>query len=87
MLLPITSIPLPGAYEPEGGSCPIDYSDDNTFVCKLTAAIEQWFSRNKPSVNQAKFHFDMALFSELNETQLPLIRLRKVYLDEKDVIW
>ena len=87
LLLPVTSIPLPGAYEPEGGSCPIDYSDDSAFVCKLATAIEQWFSRNKPSVDQAKFHFDIALFSELNETQLPLIRLRKVYLDEKDVIW
>ncbi len=86
LLLPITTIPLPDAYEPEGGSCPKDYTSDSAFVCKLATAIEQWFDRNKPSIDQAKFHFDVALFSGLNETQLPLIRLRKVYLEEKNIL-
>lgn len=87
LLLPVTTIPLPGAYEPEGGSCPLAYTEDSAFVCKLAVGIDQWFDRNKPNIHQAKFCFDVALFSELNETQLPLIRLRKVYLDEKDVVW
>lgn len=87
LLLPPTDLPIPGAWEPVGGTCPTGYDANAAFVCNLAYAITEWFSRTNPSKTRAYFSFDVAVFSNLNETKLPLLRLRNVTLKQADIVW
>ncbi len=64
-----------------------DIQADSPFVCQLTALIENWFMTNRPSLNNAQFRFDISLFSGLSNTQLPVLRLRNIYLQEDVIKW
>ncbi|MGN6396191.1 MAG: LysM peptidoglycan-binding domain-containing protein [Mucilaginibacter sp.] len=70
--------------------CPVDpdkITPDSTIVCQLTALIEKWFSVNNPVTTNAQFNLDISLFASLSATQLPVLRLRNLYLNEKDIQW
>ena len=69
---------------PQNG-CPNIPTGDTSFVCKLTNAIQGWYSRNQPKSDKGTFLFDISVFSRLNDTQLPLIRLRNVVLNQGNI--
>jgi hypothetical protein len=72
------------------GSCPVnpdDITPESAVVCQLAALIEKWFSVNKPVTTDARFNLDISLFASLSATQLPVLRLRNLYLSEKDIQW
>jgi hypothetical protein len=69
---------------PQGG-CPDTPTGDTSFVCKLTNAIQGWYSWNQPKSDDGTFRFDISVFSRLNDTQLPLIRLNNVVLDRQNI--
>ncbi|HVW98212.1 MAG TPA: LysM peptidoglycan-binding domain-containing protein [Mucilaginibacter sp.] len=74
----------------DAASCPLspgDVTPESPFVCQLSAVLQTWFASNGPDVTDAKFKFDISLFSGLSNTQLPVLRLRNVYLLEKDIKW
>gem|GEM_PF-1507749 len=71
-------------------SCPVppgEVTPESPFVCQLTALIQKWFSMYSPVTNNAKFRFDISLFSGLTNTQLPVLRIRNIYLDEENIKW
>ncbi len=71
-------------------TCPVspdDITPTSPFVCQLAALIQKWFSDHDPNTTNAKFRFDISLFSGLSNTQLPILRLRNLYLNENDINW
>ncbi len=50
------------------------------FVCVLSDKIRSWLSGNKPLTEDAKLLFDISVFSQLNESKMPLVTLSKVVL-------
>jgi LysM repeat protein len=70
--------------------CPVSpggITPDSPFVCQITALIEKWFGLHQPVTGYAKFMFDISLFSGLSNTQLPVLRLRNIYIDEDNIKW
>lgn len=45
---------------------------------ELSTAVCEWFKQNDPAVQDGFFAFDIAVFSELSQSNLPLLRLRNV---------
>lgn len=71
-------------------ACPVKpdgVTPENTVVCQLAALIEKWFAVNRPVTTDAQFNLDISLFASLSATQLPVLLLRNLYLDEKDIKW
>jgi hypothetical protein len=62
---------------------PHDYSggDGTSFSEKVTEAVKAWFTAATPSTTGALFRFDVSVFSSLNDTNLPLLRLRNLVLE------
>jgi hypothetical protein len=71
-------------------ACPVnpdDITPESAIVCQLAALIEKWFAVNLPVTTDAQFNLDISLFASLSATQLPVLRLRNLYLNEKDIKW
>ena len=71
-------------------ACPVnpdDITPESAIVCQLAALIDKWFAVNQPVTTDAKFNMDISLFASLSATQLPVLRLRNLYLNEKDIQW
>jgi len=66
---------------------PADITPSSAFVCQITAMIQQWFTTNQPVTTDAKFTFDISLFAALSDTQLPVLRLRNIYIKENNIKW
>ena len=75
------SVSIPSDCAPPAGGCPAPDSTGSTFVCNLTAAIEQWFTTNTPATLNGNFIFTIALFSKIDPTnQLPVLQLNNLTL-------
>lgn len=64
-----------------------DLTNENSFVNQLARGIETWFSEYLPSddnVNE-RFLFDLSIFSKMEASKLPVLRLRNVFLEVDDV--
>ncbi len=74
---------------PFGFIIPTDWSTDcgevQSFVCRLSEFVEAWFRANRPSTDGGRFVFDIAAFSSLNDSKLPVYRLRRLYLLVADI--
>jgi len=71
-------------------NCPVnpgDITPQSAIVCQLAALIQLWFMNNQPVTTNAQFNLDISLFAGLSNTQLPVLRLRNLYLNEKDIQW
>lgn len=78
---PPTPFLIPQDYEvPAGGCLPLG-SPDASFVCNLSNTLNGWFAQQQPSQQNGLFHFDVSVFSDLNESKKPLVWLRNVVLD------
>jgi LysM repeat protein len=58
---------------------------DSSLICKISASIMNWFSENKPIVSKGRITFDLTIMSDLTQQPMPLIRLKRLYLDIKDI--
>lgn len=68
---------------------PTDWSTNcaevESTVCQIASWVRDWFAANRPSTEEGCFVFDVATFSNLDGNQLPVYRLRQLYLLVKDV--
>lgn len=68
---------------------PTDWSTNcaevQSTVCQIAGWIRDWFATNRPSTDEGCFVFDVSTFSSLNDSKLPVYRLRQLYLFVKDV--
>ncbi|GAB5525129.1 MAG: hypothetical protein Roseis2KO_30010 [Roseivirga sp.] len=55
------SIKIPKDYQKPASGCS---SVEASFVCKIADAMKAWYTNNQPSVNQAFFQLDFAVFSK-----------------------
>lgn len=61
-----------------GSDCTV--APTSGFVCQLGQAIRTWFSGYNPSTTGGVFTFDMSVFAGLSQTNLPVLRLRDLFL-------
>jgi hypothetical protein len=84
LLAPPTIFDIPGN---ESVANDFDINNAASFVSKLAASIQTWFDENQPSDanTNERFIFDVAVFSKIEESKLPIVRLRNVFLNRDDV--
>ena len=60
-----------------------DLGNENSFVNQLAKGITTWFNEHLPSDDnlQERFLFDVSIFSKLEASKLPVVRLRNVFLE------
>ncbi len=65
----------------------LDDTDEQSFISKLATAIEAWFNQNQPADHNLneRFLLDVSIFSKVNDSKLPIVRLRNVFLYRDDV--
>ncbi|MCT2409154.1 hypothetical protein NZD88_16525 [Chryseobacterium antibioticum] len=76
---------IPTDYEIPAGGCQPSFSDSDPFVCRLANTLKTWYSQHKPVNNEAWFQIDIAVFSSLSESKLPLIELKNIVLYYKNI--
>ncbi|MDF1866847.1 MAG: hypothetical protein P1U70_18585 [Saprospiraceae bacterium] len=78
LMAPPTDFSLPSDY---------DLNDSSSFVSKLAANIQTWFDENQPADQNTneRFLFDVAVFSKIEASKMPIVRLRNVILNRDDV--
>jgi hypothetical protein len=67
-----------------GQDCTVAPSPES-FVYTLGQAIRAWFSGYGPSTNGGVFTFDISVFAGLSQTNLPVLRLRDLFLEYGDI--
>lgn len=73
---------LLGPTLPVAAGTGIDYSD---LAGQLSDAIKTWKDTYQPQGYNQQFNFDISLYSGINDSQMPLLRLRYLYLMLKDI--
>lgn len=76
---------IPADYEIPAGGCQPSFSESDPFVCRLSNALKTWYSQHNPVNKGAWFQMDIAVFSSLSESKLPLIELKNVLLYYKNI--
>lgn len=56
-----------------------------SFVCRLAEFVRVWAVTNRPSVAEGQFVFDVAMFSSLSDSKLPVYRVRRLYLSVDNI--
>jgi hypothetical protein len=79
--LPILFIP------PYDFDVPVDWdaNSQDTFVSRLSLALTTWKSNYDPSEQNARFVFDLAIYSNLNDSIQPILRLTRLFLDISNI--
>jgi hypothetical protein len=52
-----------------------------SFVCQMAQNINTWFNYANPATEGGRFVFDISVFASLTVSNLPVLRLREVYLE------
>jgi hypothetical protein len=62
---------------------------DSPFVKAVSDTINEWFRNNQPSGVQdnGKLWFDLSVYSSLSESQLPVLRMRRLFLATSIIIF
>jgi LysM repeat protein len=61
---------------------------DSPFVKAVADTINTWVAFNKPSgQDKGKLWFDLSVYSSLSDSQLPVLRMRRLYLPTNSVIF
>ena len=60
----------------------IDYSN---LAGQIQEAMKAWHDTYQPQGYNQQFNFDISLYSGINDSQMPLLRLRYLYLMLKDI--
>jgi hypothetical protein len=74
LLVPPYEFKIPGDW---------DLGNENSFVNQLAKGIETWFKEHLPADDNVdeRFLFDVSIFSKLEKSKLPILRLRNVFLE------
>lgn len=83
LLLPPKSVNPKTDFIVSAGGCALV---DGPFVCDLSRSILNWLSENEPSKSKGELHFNLTIMSDQTEQLMPLIRLRNLFLEMKDLI-
>lgn len=76
---------IPADYQIPAGGCQPAFSDSDPFVCRLANTLKTWYKQHNPVSKDAWFQIDIAVFSSLSESKLPLIELQDVVLYYKNI--
>ncbi|NIF06603.1 LysM peptidoglycan-binding domain-containing protein [Chryseobacterium sp. Tr-659] len=76
---------IPADYEIPAGGCQPSFNESDPFVCRLANTLKMWYSQHNPVTNGAWLQIDIAVFSSLSESKLPLIELKNVILYYKNI--
>ncbi|MEN8174980.1 MAG: hypothetical protein ABFS23_04415, partial [Pseudomonadota bacterium] len=57
-----------------------DPTNPNSFVSQMVSAIQCWYAEQSASRARSFLLFDVGIFASLSEIQLPILRLRKLWL-------
>ncbi|MFY0600605.1 MAG: hypothetical protein JXR03_13115 [Cyclobacteriaceae bacterium] len=70
-------------YRPDSGI------PQSQMVKDLAETLQKWLVENERSLvfNRSKFYFDVTCFSLLADGDLPILRLKNLYINESDIIW
>lgn len=82
-LVPSAPFTVPDDWSP-GGACPAPVVADSAFVCRIVETIQAWVKANQPTA-EAQLTFDLAAFSTLSSSTLPLVRLSGLVLDRSNI--
>lgn len=68
---------------------PQNLSPDSPFIAAIAATVTNWVSDNSPSGvdNSGRLWFDLSVYSSLSESQLPVLRMRRLYLNTSSVLF
>ncbi len=68
---------------------PTDWSTNcdtvDSVVCRIAKWIRDWYLSNNPSTNEGRVMLDIATFSSLEGSRLPVYRMRRLYLLVSDI--
>lgn len=76
---------IPEDYTMPSGGCQPEFSESDPFVCRLAQTLKIWYSQHRPVSNGAWFQIDIAVFSSLSESKLPMIELKNIVLYYKNI--
>lgn len=67
---------------------PQNLSPESPFVSSVSEVINQWFAQNSPIGldGNGKLWFDLSVYSSLSESQLPVLRMRRLFLETRKII-
>lgn len=85
LLAPPFNFAIPADFTIPAGGCSATVSPEDSFVCKLSAAIKTWYGQNNPTTANAWIQLDVSVFSSLTEVKLPLIELKNIILFYSDI--
>jgi hypothetical protein len=62
---------------------------DSTFIKAVADTINMWFATNKPNgvEESGRLWFDLSVYSSLSESQLPVLRMRRLFLATKLIVF
>ena len=60
-------------------------SPESPFISAVAETINDWVANNTPSGwdDSGKLWFDLSVYSSLSESQLPVLRMRRLFLETK----
>lgn len=77
-ITPPVDFHIPGDYTVTPGCA--DTPNGASFVCQLAYYLAKWLTDADPVENNARFLFDLSIYSSLDTSQMPLVRIRDLYL-------
>lgn len=62
---------------------------DSPFIKAVSDTVNDWFKLNKPSgvPDSGRLWFDLSVYSSLSQSQLPVLRMRRLFLSTSGVIF
>jgi len=83
-MVPFAEIQLPDDYDVsacvDDSNSVFAFDSSASFVCNLTNLLKNWLANRLPSRANGTFYFDISIFSTFNATQMPLFRMRDLFL-------
>jgi hypothetical protein len=60
-------------------------SPTSPFIGSVAATIDAWFNQNEPTglQDRGRLWFDLSLYSSLTDSQLPVLRMRRLFLETR----
>ncbi len=77
-ITPPVDFQIPGDYTVTPGCS--DGPSGVSFVCRLAYYLAKWMNDQDPVKNNARLLFDLSIYSSLDASQMPLVRIRDLYL-------
>ena len=85
LLYPPFEFMIPADYTIPDGGCPTEITATTPFVCQAAQSLRSWFQHLNPVMTEAKFGFELSIYSLLSDTHQPILILRNIILPAANV--